>query len=1189
MSLRKFIVMSPIVFLAVIAGTWFWLLHTESGARHIWSRATDALGGALQASEIRGDLGSGLILELISYDREGVHATVERFQASVDVDLLTLSVEIRDVLVNTARLKLVSSDGKNQASADVEAVLGSLNLPLDIVVSDFAANDVIVSGVVDERNIMITEARFDKATWHEVISISGLAVAMPEANVQAAAQLGLQPPYAVSLNGSIAAAPELTGLRDVVIELEGNGNVASLNLTTVEITGEDLRLTGDAQLDLRHGLALASRIHLHHMNVNAIVDTWPEAHPLSGTLAFDINDERLLLSDTKLAVANSAMRLQASGKFDFASSVVAAKLIWNDVQWPVDADQAVWSSNTGDTEVSGSLEDWRVQGRIALAAAGVDDGAFTIDGGGDRDHVALNIVDGLILGGAIAGDFEYSWRDTQPFSTDLQVRDIDTSGLFPDWPVVVSGHLDANGQTVPLQLQATLEDVNGVVLDQPMSAKGHIDFGEGQFVARQLELQHGDNELRLNGGLRKLDGVQFAARVDDLGSYLAAAEGGLQVSGSVSHREDTPRLQINGASDALRFGDIEFVGLSVEDQQNPDALLATEVRADEIIIAGEHLGATALNALATSTSQSLTLRTAYRELKMMLGLQGTFDDWQAPSQWNGEVDALTIEIGDFETATLTKPAKLSLWTDNATVEHLCLADSQDAGFCADASWLQDRAADLSAELRALPVNAVNLIRDTGFELDQLLSGKIQWRGGQRERMTGSANMEISAGAIRRAEQADVVVQTDRATVDFVIVDGTLLSGTAQIPLPGTGNIDGHFEVLDVSAGTSSAVEGNLKMSMNDINVLSALSPLLDEAGGSLQADLELSGTLRSPMLVGQVDVNNGSLRYLPIGLQLEEINLSGSLLDDRHIEFNGSFLAGGGTGDVVARAEYDETSAAALHLELHGENLKIIDVPEVHALADIDIEVDYTKDSLTLGGEILIPKATISPTKLTQSRTQESADVVIVAGQLAGAEQAIEPRKTQVFGQLDVLVGDDVRVDLDLAKAQVTGAAELRWSGELMPVADGRIDLSGDIEALGQVLRISEGVIRFANGPADDPELRIRAEREIYGNTQVRQAGMLVSGTAKQPTLQAYTVPVTTEERALTLLVTGNDFDYEKGVGAIGFGTYIAPKLFVSYGVGLFENDNVIGARYDLSRGFGIKATSGQKQSGVDLVYQFER
>ncbi|MCP4299087.1 MAG: hypothetical protein GY783_00755, partial [Gammaproteobacteria bacterium] len=77
MSLRKFIVVLPIVFFAIIAGTWFWLLHTESGARYIWSRATDALGGALQAAEIRGDLGSGLILERITYGREGIHATAE--------------------------------------------------------------------------------------------------------------------------------------------------------------------------------------------------------------------------------------------------------------------------------------------------------------------------------------------------------------------------------------------------------------------------------------------------------------------------------------------------------------------------------------------------------------------------------------------------------------------------------------------------------------------------------------------------------------------------------------------------------------------------------------------------------------------------------------------------------------------------------------------------------------------------------------------------------------------------------------------------------------------------------------------------------------------------------------------------------------------------------------------------------
>jgi translocation and assembly module TamB len=81
---------------------------------------------------------------------------------------------------------------------------------------------------------------------------------------------------------------------------------------------------------------------------------------------------------------------------------------------------------------------------------------------------------------------------------------------------------------------------------------------------------------------------------------------------------------------------------------------------------------------------------------------------------------------------------------------------------------------------------------------------------------------------------------------------------------------------------------------------------------------------------------------------------------------------------------------------------------------------------------------------------------------------------------------------------------------------------------------------------------------------------------------------MTTEERALQLLVTGSDFDYEQGIGAIDFGTYIAPRLFVSYGVGVFERENIISARYDLSKGFGIKASSGSKESGVDLNYRFE-
>ena len=100
--------------------------------------------------------------------------------------------------------------------------------------------------------------------------------------------------------------------------------------------------------------------------------------------------------------------------------------------------------------------------------------------------------------------------------------------------------------------------------------------------------------------------------------------------------------------------------------------------------------------------------------------------------------------------------------------------------------------------------------------------------------------------------------------------------------------------------------------------------------------------------------------------------------------------------------------------------------------------------------------------------------------------------------------------------------------------------------------------------------------------------GFLDSGTAKRPVFEPYTDPMTNRDRAQTLLVTGSDFNMERGVGAVDIGTYIAPKIFVSYGVGVFDDSNVISIRYDLGRGWGVKATSGERQTGVDVSYTLE-
>ncbi len=197
--------------------------------------------------------------------------------------------------------------------------------------------------------------------------------------------------------------------------------------------------------------------------------------------------------------------------------------------------------------------------------------------------------------------------------------------------------------------------------------------------------------------------------------------------------------------------------------------------------------------------------------------------------------------------------------------------------------------------------------------------------------------------------------------------------------------------------------------------------------------------------------------------------------------------------------------------------------------------------------------------------------------------------KTQVYGQLEVAIGDDVLIKLPGVETRISGSTMFNWSGDPVPMAQGGYTLKGKVDVYGPTLKISNGTISFPGVPADNPLLNIRAGRDIFGNTQIRSAGVQVIGTLKRPVLEAYTVPITNEDRAWTLLVTGTDFDQGQGVSGFDIGTYIAPKLYVSYGISLFEDENVISARYDLKKGFGVKVTSGQRETGLDVSYTIDR
>ena len=54
-------------------------------------------------------------------------------------------------------------------------------------------------------------------------------------------------------------------------------------------------------------------------------------------------------------------------------------------------------------------------------------------------------------------------------------------------------------------------------------------------------------------------------------------------------------------------------------------------------------------------------------------------------------------------------------------------------------------------------------------------------------------------------------------------------------------------------------------------------------------------------------------------------------------------------------------------------------------------------------------------------------------------------------------------------------------------------------------------------------------------------------------------------------------------------GHYLSPRLYIGYGIGLFDPGNSIRLRYHLHRNWTIEAETGPRADSTDLLWTIER
>lgn len=1178
---RRYFLASLLLLLSLPGGAWYWLLHTESGMRWVWARAASAMDGTLQGDRVTGRLASGFVLSGIEYKAGSVDVSIDEVSAAINVSLPAFNVRIDGARASGV---LVDLDDESDAGSQIETneLIEQLALPVELAVADLELQSVSIQGGSASTRFDITTASL-AGSWGDTIQIDRFEMRSPDLAAVGEASLDLGGRHDLAGELELTVDSQSVGLDEpLVLVALIRGPIDDL-LIEATTEGPETTLRGRVN-DITGAPRWNLNLSAPHIRLPDFGDL--PSMPPAAVEAELHGDFESFAAAAQVVVPDAGMDFALDAEVDMETRAISGDLSWRNAHWPVGAVEAQVLSRTGHVALAGTLDEWRAQGKFDLDVPQLPAGILTLDIRGDREQASAQILEGELLGGSVGGRAEFSWAGSMRYGAELELNGIRTAPLLPHWPGELTGKLSVAGQQEPFRLTAELEDVTGELDGSPLVGEGRIAADSQTVVVQGLNLQHGETRIQADGDPYAANGLTFTLSVDDLGRYVEDAAGMVSASGEISLAKGAQFLRIDASSEMLGYRNFEISNFTVTDRGNAETVLDTDILAEAISYGGVTATDVRLQAAMGRLQQSLQLDVATGGFGTKLVLEGALDDWDQPTFWEGTLSTLDIRNEELS-AALTESANLMVTTQSAVIREACLVGESGLNLCAEGAWHAEGDSRVSAWLASVPVNLVNAVVDTGLDFNQVIDGGFELQLAADGLATGRSEMTMTQGRVTSSNHPDLELETGAARLGFEIDGGSLRSGIIDLPLPELGHVSAEFEVLDMSAAAGSEFAGLIDVDVADIGPLIVFFPALDQASGVLRADLDISGTMKAPVMAGEFHLRNGVVTYLPIGLRLDQINLRSELQDNGEITLNGSFRAGDGEATVQTRTT--SSRSAGLELELRGHNLTLIDVPDVRAIADTDVYVAFDGDTLSLDGSVVIPHARVRPDNISRARLHESEDVLVVAGELpeepADDTEAINQ---QIVGSMDITLGRDVVVDLGVAETQVTGNAIFTWTGDVMPVVDGRYDVTGEILAFGQRLEISQGTIGFPNVPANDPALRISAEREIYGNTQVRRAGVRVVGNLSRLTVEAYTTPLTTEERAATLLVTGSDFDYDKGIGAVDFGTYIAPRIFASYGIGLFDNGNVIRLRYDLKKGIGITGTSGQKESGLDLSYQFE-
>lgn len=1080
----------------------------------------------------------------------------EQQQATLAVQVDETGITVDEAVIAGGLLSL-DADSGTAADTDPERLqLPEVGLPLQLVVEslELQAPRLRVGEFEQELERLALGLR-----WHGTeLALARLAVDSAEwGSLSAAGDLNLAGawPMALQLDATpdSRAVPEALQGRSLQLRLDGQADALALALS---VAGEPaLEITANADL-LDPALPFVAEVSIQDPEDFALAQLpgWP----------------------AELAAASLALPLVVTVEGNLQAQTLALQAQLADAGYPL-LDVRLAATHSGATLV---LHELRV---TDVAAAGSVSASGTLTYGDEiRWQVALQSP-GMAL----------------PELSDY---------VFG----TLSGQLATTGTLAAGHWQTTLDDVaiSGEINNLPATLSGELTLAANSYItAGELLGEANGARLRLHGGGAGATAVVELA-IADLGRWQAGGRGSVELRGE--WRAEAATVGLQGELSGVRWQGtrIDEGTLSGELALSTNGVLDASLTLQQVLVGEVFLGTVAAQVTGTREQPQLVLASGGRlQGELRLAAQQRGDNWTLQVS----TDGIETPLGPL---TLEKPFALRFGPDGNSVAAHCWR-LPESTLCAS-EWILGPSgggtAVLDGDLRLFAALLPQQIQVAG---PLTASARAEWQPGSA--LQATAQLLSPEGTITQ-----FYPEGESATFSWDALTANLEQGAGGLLLDAAMQREGARVMtlaLRLPGDRAEALEGSLDMEQMELAALRPFLPQLSRLEGVLSGALELRGTLEKPELLGQLSWADGALETHANPTELRAVALAITLLGDR-AEIDGTARLGGGelaiNGAASLRPEFE------LNLTLRGDNNRLLYPPSTEAVVSPNLRLRATADSVAVGGEILVKSGTLAYEQLPAGSVSLSPDVVEV-DYAGNAVTAASP--FNLDAEVRIRIRDQFRVQGRDLNVTVGGDLSLQQvSGQPLQVFGNLNIVGGEFRAYGQRLLVRQGRISFTGLP-QNPELNLRAEREIPAE-DVR-AGVLVGGTLEEPQITLYSEPALSQTETLSYLVRGRGMD--SGAGADGtamalsvgtglvnqsgiveelnrlpglrnveFGAegseddtaatvsgYIGERIYLSYGVGLYEPVNILTARLYLQARLWLEVVS-RLESSVDLYYSFD-